>query len=142
MLPGREAKTRESKPFTWTEIIKIGLGELRMSPADLYACTMQEFMYKLEGTREFEYELSKERWEIARAIVFDNAVMQGKELKDKKPSIYKYWPLPWDQRKGIAAIADPKSRVDAIMELRKKYLKAAKASKNKNGEGTKNNHRG
>lgn len=101
-----------------------------MHPWELRRYSMQSFVEKVQGVREFAWSKEKTQWEMIRALAFDHAVMQGRELKEKKPSIYRYWPLPWDKKKGIAAIDNPQSRMEAILELRRKYLQAAKISNN------------
>lgn len=107
----------------------IGLGELGLNPKELHRYTMQQFLYKVEGTRKHAWEQEKTQWEMIRALAYEHAVMQGKELK-KGITLERYWPFSWDKKKGIAAISSAEERRMAYHDLRKRILSAAKESRN------------
>lgn len=107
----------------------IAYGELGMHPWELARYYMRDFIAKLEGTRAHQWEQSKEKWEMVRALAYEHAVMQNKEIKGK-PSLQTYWPFPWDAKKGVALISNAQERRDAIKKIREQYLKAARASRN------------
>lgn len=94
--------------------MQIGLGELGLTPAELYAHTLQEFVWKRKGAEV----LRNSQWHHTRALAF---AISKPNLKNKKLTVEKFWPLPDDKLVGIAALSSKEQKLQAYLELKKWY---------------------
>lgn len=96
----------------------IGLGELGLSPAELYEYTLQEFYWKIDRTRKIANMNYREGWEQTREIVYMIGQMAGnKELK-KGVTKYQLMKFSWDK------VKENKSITQMTPEERKVHMEA------------------
>ncbi len=94
--------------------MQIGLGELGLTPAELYSHTLQEFVWKRKGAEV----VRNSQWHHTRALAF---AISKPHLKNKKLTVEKFWPLPDDKVTGIAALPTKEEKIKAFLELKKWY---------------------
>jgi hypothetical protein len=75
--------------------MRIGLGQLRLSPSCFYAMTLEEFTLAAEGFRELELDRQKQHWERTRWLATLNLQPHMKKVTRLKPTdIAKF---PWEK---------------------------------------------
>lgn len=81
--------------------MRVGLGQLRLSPSCFYAMTLEEFMLAAEGFMQVEENREKQHWERSRwvaSLLLQPHLKKGTRLKPT--DIAKF---PWEKKsKGKA----------------------------------------
>lgn len=75
--------------------MRVGLGQLRLSPSCFYAMTLEEFLLAAEGFMQLEENREKQHWERSRwlaALLLQPHVKKGTRLKPT--DIAKF---PWEK---------------------------------------------
>jgi hypothetical protein len=106
-------------------LLKIGLGELNLSPPDFYELTFEEFWAMLEGRRHIENLRLRDAWERMRQMAYHIAAYSG-NMKKGMTSI-KFMPFSWDAPTAVSRIAqltgeERKEAARRLIEERQKQL--------------------
>lgn len=76
---------------------------------------------KIRGYTSRKSERDRQAWEQARAVSFYSFLPHA---KNKKMSLYQFWPFPWEKKEKIATMdeAGRKKKLAEIVDRHKKTL--------------------
>jgi hypothetical protein len=101
------------------------LGELGLSLNYFYNLTPRQFANTVNGRRKRDDNQSKERWMIARKIMFYSIVLKTKNLKEKDIMSF-----PWEDSKEFEfSLEDQEELLDQVESVKAFYLDQDKKKK-------------
>ena len=95
MAAARKKKAK-GKPLTLDDCIKVGLGQMCLSPAAFYSMEFTDFLIAAEGFVELEENRERQNWERQRwlaTVLLQPHTKKGTSLKPT--DIAKF---PWDKK--------------------------------------------
>lgn len=97
--------------MTWSDILRIGLGQCGLDPISLFNMTFDEFQAAVQGKRETLEAMERENWERVRwqtATLLQPNIKKGKRLTPRM-----LLPFPWEK---VETAAPSKEELQASLE--------------------------
>jgi len=100
------------------------LGELGLSLDYFYNLTPRQFANTVNGRRKSDDNKSKERWMIARKIMYFSIVLKTKNLKENDIMSF-----PWEDSQNEFSLEDHEKLLDQVETVKAFYLDQDKKKK-------------
>lgn len=99
--------------YSWSEILKIGLGQCGLSPVSFWSMTMEEYNAVIEGKRELIENAEMQNWNRSRWQAL--TMLSPHVPKGKKISLTDLAVFPWE-KSTVKSNKPTKEELEASLE--------------------------